>query len=288
LTVLPPDLEVLPSSTARCGPIRIFEGGSFILGIPFVPQPVWISSICCYILLYVLSCRNALHPPHLPSFFPSSPPLSCLILLLTSLFPRSPHLPSHDSCSQSECIKESLWWEIKRCEQGGLTSTPSSKKYSGLMVLSDAKASKSSMSAIQDRHSKRLPRSFQRGGGTDTWVRRDTFWVPDSAMQRYGHDPPQMREHVADGPNGVTTGMTSRRADLLQGDQEETLCRGWMEWCDKKFTSCLDLTSSFRFATSSQTSLSYRISINQRTLYCIPFKLVRFEGKQNVYYDVSF
>ena len=30
LDVLTPDLDVLPPATARCGPICIFEGGSFI------------------------------------------------------------------------------------------------------------------------------------------------------------------------------------------------------------------------------------------------------------------
>jgi len=30
LPVLPPDLEVLPPAAARCGPICVFEEGSFI------------------------------------------------------------------------------------------------------------------------------------------------------------------------------------------------------------------------------------------------------------------
>ena len=41
LPVLPPDLEVLPPATPRCGLIFIFEEGSFIWRNPVDPMPVW-------------------------------------------------------------------------------------------------------------------------------------------------------------------------------------------------------------------------------------------------------
>jgi len=46
LPVLPPDLKVLQPATARCGPIRDFEGGSFRTITPSIPKPVWNTN--CY------------------------------------------------------------------------------------------------------------------------------------------------------------------------------------------------------------------------------------------------
>jgi len=42
LQVLPPDLEVLPPASTRCGPIRNFEGGSSI----FLGGPPLFTSKC--------------------------------------------------------------------------------------------------------------------------------------------------------------------------------------------------------------------------------------------------
>jgi len=40
IPVPPPDLEVPPPATTRCGPIQIFEGGSAKWRTSFVPQLV--------------------------------------------------------------------------------------------------------------------------------------------------------------------------------------------------------------------------------------------------------
>jgi len=44
LQMLPPDLEVLPLASARCDPIRSFEGRSAKWWTSFVSKPVWIPS----------------------------------------------------------------------------------------------------------------------------------------------------------------------------------------------------------------------------------------------------
>jgi len=69
LPVPPPDLEVPPSATGRCDPIKIFQGGSAKWQTPFVPKPVLVSRMfqvcqcvagCCRVLQGVAGCCRVL------------------------------------------------------------------------------------------------------------------------------------------------------------------------------------------------------------------------------------
>ena len=69
LPVPPPDLEVPPSATGRCDPIKIFQGGSAKWQTPFVPKPVLVSRMfqvcqcvagCCRVLQGVAGCCSLL------------------------------------------------------------------------------------------------------------------------------------------------------------------------------------------------------------------------------------
>ena len=80
------------------------------------------------------------------------------------------------------------------------------------------------------------------------------------------------------------TGVTSSTRPYQNFSKGENFCN--------KFSRKLPLKRLcqhffHQITTPPRSSLSHKISINQRILYCIPFTLVNFEGEQNVYHDLS-
>jgi len=66
LPVPTPDLKVPPPATARCGPIRTCEGGSFMKDLPLFPR----QSECPYVFEYTeqMFASNLPYPDRRPKY----------------------------------------------------------------------------------------------------------------------------------------------------------------------------------------------------------------------------